>query len=164
MEFGSMALFTAPWYITFGPLRVNWTENHREAALPLWQFAHFGVVSLCRNVNFDSFGVESFSISQVWLSDTCQSNFAIADILGGENPKITQTTRGVCLVLNLPNKQFNPKREQSGPKLGGWNSKVDNWHLISATLELNVTFEDIYAIKDHWLHLQRVHTEFWKAG
>ena len=67
-----------------------------------------------------------------------------------------------CILVGCKptNKQFNP----NGSKLGSWNSKVDNWHLILETLELNVTFEDIYAVKDHWLHLQGVHQEFWKAG
>ena len=43
------------------------------------------------------------------------------------------------------NKQSNP----NWSKFGGLYVKVDNWSLISASLELNVIFEDFYAIKDH---------------
>ena len=75
----------------------------------------------------------------MWLSDTCQANFAIADILGGENPKTT---------LIIKSRQINNSTPmgQKWSKLGSLNSKVDNWHLNSLSFELNVTFEDIYAI------------------
>ena len=49
-------------------------------------------------------------------------------------------------MINLADKQFNPKGSNV---VQTWSGKVDNWHLMLATLELDVTFENIYAVTDH---------------
>ena len=51
-------------------------------------------------------------------------------------------------MINLADKQFNPKGSKV-VQTWSLNGKVDNWHLMLATLELDVTFESIYAVTDH---------------
>ena len=109
---------------------------------------HFYVEEFAHSEFFLLRLLKSFSISQVWLSDTCQSNFAIADISGGSWHYVDNKR---CPMINLADKQFNPKGSKV-VQTWSLNGKVDNWHLMLATLELDVTFENIYAVTDHWLN------------